>query len=50
MPAYVASKGWVALRLDVGEVDWQEVKELIMHSYLLIAPKRLAAAVQTGST
>jgi hypothetical protein len=48
MPAYVASKGWVALRLDVGEVDWDEVKELVTHSYLMIAPKRLAAAVQTG--
>jgi predicted DNA-binding protein (MmcQ/YjbR family) len=50
MPAYVASKGWVGLRLDVGEVDWEEVKELITHSYLLVAPKRLAAAVQTGAT
>lgn len=48
MPAYVASKGWVGLRLDVGEVDWDEVKELVTHSYLMIAPKRLAAAVQTG--
>jgi predicted DNA-binding protein (MmcQ/YjbR family) len=43
MPAYVASKGWVGLRLDVGEVDWEEAKELVTHSYLLIAPKRLAA-------
>jgi predicted DNA-binding protein (MmcQ/YjbR family) len=50
MPAYLASKGWVGLRLDVGEVDWGEVKELITHSYLLVAPRRLAAAVQTGST
>ena len=48
MPAYVASKGWVGLRLDLGEVDWDEVKELVTHSYLMIAPKRLAAAVQTG--
>jgi hypothetical protein len=48
MPAYVASKGWVGLRLDVGEVDWNEVKELVTHSYLLVAPKRLAAAVHTG--
>lgn len=46
MPAYVASKGWVGLRLDVGEVDWQEVKELITHSYMLVARKRLAAAAQ----
>ena len=47
MPAYVASRGWVGLRLDIGEVDWEEVKELVTHSHLLIAPKRLAAAVRT---
>ena len=46
MPAYIASKGWVALRLDVGEVDWGEVRELISGSYQLIAPKRLAAMVK----
>lgn len=49
MPAYVASKGWVGLRLDVGEIDWEEVRELVTHSYLLVAPKRLAAAVQAGA-
>jgi hypothetical protein len=48
MPAYVASRGWVGLRLDRGEPDWEEVKELVMHSYLLVAPKRLAAAVRSG--
>jgi predicted DNA-binding protein (MmcQ/YjbR family) len=42
VPAYVASRGWVALRLDVGKVDWDEVKELVFGSYVLIAPKRLA--------
>jgi len=46
MPAYIGSKGWVGLRLDVGEVDWDEVEELVIHSYLLVAPKRLAAAVR----
>ena len=50
LPAYVASKGWVGLRLDLGEIDWQEVKELVTHSYVLIAPKRLAAAVQAAET
>jgi hypothetical protein len=48
MPAYTASRGWVGLRLDTGEVDWKEVNELITHSYVLIAPKRLATAVQTS--
>src|ERR1700676_973295 len=42
LPAYLASKGWVALRLDIGKVDWDEVKELLFGSYDLIAPKRSA--------
>jgi predicted DNA-binding protein (MmcQ/YjbR family) len=46
MPAYVASKGWVGPRLDVGEIDWDEVKELVTHSYLLVAHKRLAGDVR----
>jgi len=41
-PAYLASRGWVALRLDVGKVDWNEVRDLLVGSYLLIAPQRLA--------
>ena len=44
MPAYIGSRGWAALRLDVGEVDWDEVWELVVHSYRLIVPKRLAGA------
>ncbi|HXJ88095.1 MAG TPA: MmcQ/YjbR family DNA-binding protein [Candidatus Binatia bacterium] len=45
LPAYVGSKGWVALRLDRGKVDWQEVRELLLGSYAMIAPKRLAQQV-----
>jgi predicted DNA-binding protein (MmcQ/YjbR family) len=45
-PAYMAHHGWVALRLDVGEVDWDEVAELVACSYQLVAPKRLAALVK----
>jgi len=46
MPAYVGPMGWVALRLDRGAVDWEEVAELIACSYKLLAPKRLAAMVK----
>jgi phosphoribosylglycinamide formyltransferase-1 len=42
LPAYLAARGWVALRLDVGKVDWTEVKELLACSYALVAPRRLA--------
>jgi predicted DNA-binding protein (MmcQ/YjbR family) len=46
LPAYMAHRGWVALRLDVGKVDWEEVAELVRGSYQLVAPKTLAALVQ----
>ena len=46
LPAYVGPKGWVALRLDTGEVDWDEVAELALDSYRLVAPKRHAAKAE----
>jgi hypothetical protein len=46
LPAYIGPRGWVALRLDIGETDWGEVRELIWGSYRLVAPKRLAATVK----
>lgn len=49
MPAYVGPSGWVGLRLDHynngGEIDWEEVGELIVGSYRLLAPKTLARRV-----
>jgi phosphoribosylglycinamide formyltransferase-1 len=45
LPSYLGSRGWVALRLDVGEIDWDEVEDLVTGSYLQVAPKRLAAQV-----
>jgi hypothetical protein len=45
LPAYIGPRGWVALRLDIGKIDWDEVRELLLTSYLLAAPKRLAALV-----
>jgi hypothetical protein len=41
LPSYIGSRGWVALRLDVGPVDWDEVKELLTGSYRLVTPKSL---------
>jgi hypothetical protein len=42
MPAYVGPRGWVGLRLDVGRINWDEVKELARGSYLLVCGKKLA--------
>lgn len=41
LPAYIGPRGWVALRLDIPGVDWNEVAELVKGSYRLIAPKKL---------
>jgi hypothetical protein len=48
LPAYIGLKGWVALRLDVGKVDWSEVEELLSGSYVLVAPRKLAEQVKTS--
>jgi len=45
MPAYSGPKGWLGLYLDTGDIEWDEVTELITASYRMIAPKRLAALV-----
>jgi len=50
LPSYIGSKGWVALRLDVGKIDWDEAAELMRGSYALVAPKKLAAMVEDMST
>lgn len=46
LPAYLGPRGWVALRLDIGEIDWDEVSELVAHSYKQIASKRLSALLE----
>ena len=43
LPAYVGSKGWVGINLASTRTDWDEVAELVRTSFVLIAPKRIAA-------
>ena len=46
VPAYLGSKGWVAIRLDLDEVDWETVTELARRAYQEVAPRKLAAAIE----
>jgi len=48
LPAYIGPRGWIALRLDNGKVDWGEVAELVTYSYCLVAPKRLVNLIPRG--
>ncbi len=40
MPPYVGHRGWLGVLLDV-EVDWDEVEELVIDAYRLVAPPKL---------
>jgi predicted DNA-binding protein (MmcQ/YjbR family) len=46
LPPYIGPRGWVALRLDAGRIDWDQVAELAEDSYRLVAPRRLAARIE----
>ena len=46
VPPYLGSKGWIAIRLDLDEVDWETVSELARRAYQDLAPRKLAALVE----
>lgn len=39
VPPYVGHRGWVGLRLDLPEVDWDEVAGVIEDAYAFIAER-----------
>ncbi len=46
-PPYVGPKGWVAAWLDEDAgPDWDEIEEIIIESYCLIAPKKLVKLIE----
>lgn len=45
VPAYIGPKGWVAIRVDRGRVNWKEVGELVGASYRAVAPAKLVSAL-----
>jgi len=46
-PAYLGSRGWIAIRLDLDDVDWETVSDLLKRAYQELAPRKLAALVDT---
>lgn len=41
---YIGRHGWVLV--EIQEVGWQTIEGLIRNGYLIVAPKRLANAIQ----
>ena len=46
VPAYVGPKGWVGVRLDLDDVDWEIVTELAQRAFQSTAPRKLAALIE----
>jgi hypothetical protein len=44
VPAYLGARGWVGVRLDLADVDWDEVARFLAVAYRLVAPKRLISS------
>ena len=42
-PAYFGPAGWIGIRLDRGEVDWNHVEDWLLRSWRASAPRRLTA-------
>ena len=49
VPAYYGPAGWLALPLDSGDVDWDEVAELVEASYRQTAGVRRVARLDEPS-
>jgi hypothetical protein len=47
VPPYIGPKGWLGLDLDFAGADWNEIEHLVRASYRLVAPKSLAARVDS---
>lgn len=46
VPAYLGSKGWVAIRLDLDEVDWETIEGLARRAYQDTPPRKLATLIE----
>jgi hypothetical protein len=43
-PPYVGPRGWLGVRID-RQPDWAEIERILRDAYRLVAPKKLAAAL-----
>ena len=46
-PAYFGD-GWIGIRLDLGDTDWDHIAEWIRKSWLAVAPKNLAGLMSVA--
>jgi predicted DNA-binding protein (MmcQ/YjbR family) len=50
LPRYIGKRGWFGLRLDLGRIDWREVRELVTASHALTDAKTGSRNSRAGRT
>lgn len=48
VPAFVGRHGWIGIRFDLEEPDWDEVASFVCDAWLLAAPKRLRRSFEAA--
>src|SRR5262249_9472180 len=48
-PPYVGHRGWVGVRIDLPDLDWVEIDEIVRDAYRQVAPKTLAAQLDAST-
>jgi hypothetical protein len=46
-PPYVGGRGWLGVYLDVGDVDWDEIADLLEDADRVVAPAKLVALLDS---
>ena len=46
VPAFVGRHGWIGIRLDLEEPDWDELEGFVHDAWMLTAPKKLRATLE----
>ena len=46
-PAYFGDD-WIAIRLDLGDTDWEAIAEWLLRSWRMVAPKRLTGLIDAA--
>jgi len=47
-PPYVGGRGWLGVHLDVPDVDWDEIADIVEDAYRCVAPAKLIALLDEG--
>jgi phosphoribosylglycinamide formyltransferase-1 len=40
-PKFYGKSGWIAIRLDTGQTDWDHIADWLRKSWQMVAPRRL---------